>query len=339
MINTKFNFKKLLGVLFSISLLLLISHLVLSFIYPETNPQSISLLTDEEIDKRFKESLSSFAIKDEWIKIVKDKSRIPSYRVNVPRDLPIPQILGELIKQYDGYNIEVTAEEKRIHGRTLMELTFDNEIKLKADFRYTEDIWRTASRSSLFIYGRETKEAEYDSLMLTTTRDISALLIPSKSNASYSTWLRNNGFDYAVLLNNEIKDLEFRLSKDYSEKRLKLIVQNIIVSFPNALFYAINKSSDIYSSPNYLLIKKEFDKRKIRFFTTDSLKFIDNTQQNISERLNSIVKNVKEEDITRIAISLEAYQTLTGELKKLIRIGYKFVKTSELEKKEVKSPN
>jgi len=336
MINQKFNFKKLLGILFSISLLLLISHLVLSFIYPETNPQSISLLTDQLIDRRFKESLSSFAIKDEWIKIVKDKSRIPSYRVNVPFDLPIPQILGELIKQYDGYNIEVTAEEKRIHGRTLMELTFDNEIKLKADFRYTNNIERTASRAALFIYGRETKEAEYDSLMLTTTRDISILLIPSKSNAVYSNWLKENGFHYAVMLNNEISDLEFRLEKGYSEKRLKLIVQNMVVSFPNALFYVINKSSDIYSSPNYSVIKKEFDKRKIRFFTTDSLKFIDSSYPNIVERLNSIVKNIKADDTTRIAMSLDAYQSLTDEIKKLIRIGYKFVKTSELVSEEKK---
>lgn len=334
MINPKFNFKKLLAVLFSISLLLLISHLILSFIYPEINSKSISLLTDEEIDKRFKESLSSFAIKEEWIKIVKDKSRIPAYRVNVPIDLPIPQILAELINQYDGYNIEVTAEEKRIHGRTLMELTFEHEVKLKADFRYTKDIERTASRSALFIYGRETKEAEYDSLMIATTRDISALLIPSKSNSVYSNWLRENGFDYAVMLNNEISDLEFRLEKGYAEKRLKLIVQNMVVSFPNALFYVINKNSDIYSSSNYIVIKKEFDKRKIRFLTSDSLKFIDNSHPNIVERLNSILKNIKIDDTTRIAMSLDVYQSLTDEIKKLIRIGYKFVKMSELESEE-----
>lgn len=331
--KSKFNFKKLIVILFSISLLLLLSHLVLSFVSPDTNLQKFSSLSDEEIDKKFKESLYSFAIKDEWIKAVKDNSAIPSYRITVPSDLPIAQIILELMKQYNGYGIRVTAEEKKIHGRTLTQVLSNHDIKLKADFRYVNDIQRTYSQSAIFIYGRENKEAEYDSLMIATTRDISALLIPSKSNASYSTWLRNNGFDYAVLLNNEIKDLEFRLSKDYSEKRLKLIVQNIIVSFPNALFYAINKSSDIYTSPNYSVIKKEFDKRKIRFFTTDSLKFIDNTQQNTSERLNSIVKNVKEEDITRIAISFDTYQSLTDELKKLIRVGYKFVKTAELENK------
>lgn len=332
----KFNSQKLLVILFSASLLLLLTHLVFSILYPEVDSQNISALSNEEIDKKFKESLYSFAIKNEWIKSIKDNSSVPSYRVSVPSDLAITQILAELIKQYNGYNLKMSAEEKRIHGRTLMQIKYDNEIKLEADFRYNNDIQRTIGKSSLFIYGRENREAEYDSLMLVTNRDISALLIPSKSNAAYSTWLRSNGFDYAVIINNEINDLEFRLSKDYSEKRLKLIVQNIVVSFPHALFFVINKNSNIYSSPNYLVIKKEFGKRKIRFFTTDSLKFIENTQQNISERLNSIVKNVKEKDITRIAISFDAYQLLTGELKKLIRIGYKFVKTSELGSKEKK---
>ena len=326
----KFNSQKLLVILFSASLLLLLTHLVFSLLYPEVDSQNISVLSNEEIDKKFKESLYSFAIKNEWIKSIKDNSSIPSYRISVPSDLPIPQIIGELIKQYDGYNLIVEAEEKKIHGRTLMQVSSDKEIKLKADFRYINDIQRTFSQSALFIYGRENKEAEYDSLMLTTTRDMSALLIPSKSNAAYSTWLRGNGFDYAVLLNNEISDIEFRLSKDYSEKRLKLIVQNIVVSFPHAIFYVINKNSDIYSSPNYSVIKKEFGKRKIRFFTTDSLKFIDKSHPNISEKLNSIVTNVKAGDITRIAISFDAYQSLAEDLRKLIRVGYKFVKTSEL---------
>lgn len=334
--NAKFNFKKLLVILFSISLLLLLSHLVLSFIYHDTNPQSISTLSDEEINKRFKESLYSFAIKEVWIKTVKNNSPIPFYRINVPSDLPIPQILSELIKQYDSYNIEVTAEEKKIHGRTLIKIISDRDIKLIADFRFNNEIERTGSKSSIFIYGRENREAEYDSLMFTATRDMSALLIPSKSNSAYSKWLRENGFDYAVMLNNDINDLEFRLNSDYSEKRLKLIVQNLVVSFPNALFYVIDKNSNIYSSPNYAVIKKEFNKRKIRFFTTDSLKLIDNHQPNIVETFNSIVKNVKEVDIIRIAISFDAYQSLSSELKKLIRIGYKFVKSSELGTKEVK---
>lgn len=334
--NSKINFKKILAILFSISLLLLLSHLVITLVYPDTTFKNVVSLSNEEIDKKFKESLYSFAIKDEWIKTVKDNLTIPSYRINIPSDLPIAQVLGELTKQFAGYNIEVIAEEKIIRGRTQMQVQSDHDIKLKADFRYSSEIERTVSKSAIFIYGRESKEAEYDSLLRNLSKDYSALLIPSKSSSAYTKWLRENGFDYAVIINNDIQDIEFRLGDDYSEKRLQLIVRNMVVSFPHALFYVIDKNSNIYSSPNFLVFKNEFEKRRIKIFTTDSLKFIDNKQPNISERLNSIVKNAKKGDITQIAISIDAFKSLAGELKKLIRIGYKFVKTSELGIKEKK---
>jgi hypothetical protein len=327
----KFNFKKLLIVLFSFSLLLLLSHLILSLVFPGTSLSKISVLSTEEIDKKFKESLYSFALKDEWIKTVKDKSSVLSYRINVPSDLPIAQIINELTKQYSSYGITVIAEEKKINGKTLMQVLSDTDIKVKADFRYDENIQRTESKSALFIFGRENKELEYDSLLRNLPRDYSALLVPSKSASAFARWLKENGFDYAVMFKDDNSELEFRLDKDYSEKRVKLIIQNLVVSFPNALFYVLGKSSNLYSSQNYQLIKKEFAKRKIRFFSDDSLKFIDSNHPKIKERLNSLVRNVKADDTTRIAISFDAYQSLSGELNKLLRIGYKFVKMSELE--------
>ena len=265
---------------------------------------------------------------------LKNKASLPSYRINIPSDLPVTQIIHELTKKYEGYEITVVAEEKRINGRTLLQVLSENELRLKADLRYDNKIQRTESKSALFIFGRENKEAEYDSLMHNLAHDYSALLVPSKSASAFTRWLRENGFEYAVMLRDDINELEYRLEKGYSETRIRLIVQNLVVSFPNALFFMIDKSSTIYSSPNYLLVKKEFEKRKIRFFTTDSLKFIDSNHPNVAERLNTIVKNAKAEDTTRIAISFDAFQSLTGELKKLIRIGYKFVKNSELERRE-----
>ncbi len=327
--NIKLNLRKLLIILFSVSVILLIVHLALSFFYSGKNAHSKSELSSNEIDKKFKESLYSFAIKEEWIKAVNDKTNILTYKIIIPSDLPIAQILGELTKQFEDYDLSIAAEEKKINGITLSQILSANDIKLKAEFRYDKEIQRKENRASLFIYGRENREADYDSLMLNTTRDMSALLLPSKSNSIYSNWLWENGFDYAVMLNNDIVDLEFRLKDDFSEKRLKLIAQNLVVAFPHALFYVIDKNSNIYESKNYSILKKEFDKRKICFFTAGSLKFIDNNQANLEERFSSIVRNAKADEITRVALSLDSYKSLTNELMKLTRIGYKFVKQSE----------
>ena len=65
--SSKLKFKQLLVILFSVSLLLLLSHLVLSLVYPGTPVSNLISLSNEEIDKKFKETLHSFALKDEWI--------------------------------------------------------------------------------------------------------------------------------------------------------------------------------------------------------------------------------------------------------------------------------
>jgi hypothetical protein len=133
------------------------------------------------------------------------------------------------------------------------------------------------------------------------------------------------------MIKGDSPDLEFRLEKDFAEKRVKLIVQNMVVSFPNALFFIIDRSSNIYYSPVSEIIKKELEKRKIKFFTSDSLKFLDAKNENISERFASFVKSADVVKINRIAIPYDTFVQLNEELKKLIRIGYRFLSTSSLQ--------
>lgn len=326
------SYKKILFALFSVCIILLLSHLAVSLISSEEDLQRTASISEKEIDKTFKESLHSFAIKDEWIKTLKTKSGILTYSVILPSDLPIPQILSELVNTYSGFGIEVKAVEKQIFGRTSVEIISNRQLKLKADFKYDKDIHRTDVEAALFIFGREKNEAEFDSLMLNTTRDYSVLLVPSKSNSAYSKWLHESGFEFAVLINNDINDLEFRLKEDFSEKRLKLVAQNLVVSFPNALFYVIDKKSDIFQTASYAILKQEFKKREIRFLTSDSLNFITSDQPDPSKRFSSIVKNITLQDIHKIAVPLDVYYSINEEIRKLVRVGYKFVKSSESKK-------
>jgi hypothetical protein len=49
-----------------------------------------------------------------------------------------------------------------------------------------------------------------------------------------------------------------------------------------------------------------------------------------SERLLQLVENYDEQQKMRIAMPLDIYKLLSNEFMKLIRIGYKFVRNSEL---------
>ena len=79
-----------------------------------------------------------------------------------------------------------------------------------------------------------------------------------------------------------------------------------------------------------MIIKKELEKRKIKFFTSDSLQFIDEEQPNLSVKFSNAVKTAKREDLNRIAVSYEAFLSLYEDIRKLVRVGYKFVRPSEL---------
>ena len=329
--------KRVLLILFSAAVLLLVSQLALSLAFPEVPSLQLSEISDEEILRRFNVCLKSFDVKDEWLKRSNKNTSAPTFAVKLPSDLRIAQIIFELTRQYEGYNIQLKPVEKEINGRTSLQVLSDGVVKLIANFDYDKDIQRTTSKTVLFIYERENKEAEFDSLIRNSPRDYSVLLAPSKSSAAYAKWLRENGFEYAVRIKGDSPDLEFKLENDFPEKRVKLIVQNMVVSFPNALFFIIEQNSPIYYSHVNEIIKKELEKRKIKTLTEDSLKFIEMNQSNISGTFADFVKNSDVSKINRVAVSYDAFLYLSEDLKKLVRVGYKFVSTSSFQRELTKT--
>lgn len=317
---------KTIIVLFIIALLLLISHLIISALLPETKSKFITTLTDEEIEAQFIESLQSFALKNEWIRKLSTDKQISTYQIKVPSDLPISYIIFDLNQRFFPHDILVRGEEKKINERTVVSIICDEKKIINADFVSDPNIKRQESVTSLFIYGRENNELEYDSLFRYLTREYSALLIPSKSSAMFGKWLKENGFDYAVLINDKVTELDYRLAKGFSEARIGMVVRNLVGGFPNALFFMVDENSEIYSPEIFQLLKLEFDKRRIKLLPSSYLVFIDNSLPNFAEKFSESVRGYISEGKNRIAISYDAFTLLNQEMNKLIRIGYKFEK-------------
>lgn len=330
----KRNYAKIIVILFSAAVLLLISHLLLSRIYSEYSYQSVFHLDDEEIISVFNQSLQSFGLKDEWIKKNKSDDIDYSYKVKVPNDLPISYIIFDLHSRYYPYGITVQAEEKKMNLQTMVLVLKENHPKLKIEFVSDNNLIRTTSVTSLFIYGRDKNEPEFDSLFHIINRDYSALLLPAKSAVIFAKWLTNNGFNYAVLLNNEIVDLDFRLAKDFPIKRIRLVVRNLVGAFPNALFFIVDKGSDFYSYPPYDSLKAEFDKRKILLLTSDDIHFINSNQSDFNKTFINVIKQNEGRTKNKIAIDFEGFISLENEINNLLRTGYKF---ESLKRDEIKS--
>ncbi len=322
----KRNYVKIIVILFSTAVLLLISHLILSRIYSEYSSQSVFHLDDEEINSMFNESLQCFGLKDDWIKKIKEDEIDYSYKVKVPNDLPISHIIFDLHHRYHPYGVTVQAEEKKINLQTLVLVLKENHPKLKIEFISDNNLIRTTSTTSLFIYGREKNELEFDSLFRIINRDYLAMLLPAKSSVTFAKWLNNNGFNYAVLLNNDITDLEFRLAKEFPIKRIRMVVRNLVGAFPNALFFIVDEGSDFYSYPTFDSLKAEFHKRKILLLTSDYIHFINSNQSDFNKSFINVIKQNEGSTKNKIAIDYEGFVSLENEISNLLRTGYRFEK-------------
>lgn len=315
---------KTIIVLFAVSVMLLITHLIISAFYPETQSQNIISLNDEDIETQFVESLHSFALKDEWIRKLNSNDLILSYQVSVPSDLPISYILFDLNQRFYPYNIFLRAVEKKLNERTVVSIIESGKNKLNADFISSPNIKRQVSTTSLFIYGRETNEPAYDSLFRYLTREYSALLVPSKSNVTFGNWLKENGFGFGVLINDKVNELDYRLEKDFSEERINIVVRNLVGGFPTALFFMVDTESEIFTSPILKHLKSEFDKRKIKLLDSNFFEFVDNSSPSSKEKFFNCIRNIVGEGKNKIAVSYEAFVSFDQEIKKLLRAGFKF---------------
>lgn len=323
------SLKKIAVSFFVLSILLLLLNVGISIVYPISIQENSAEISGNDLTAIFKQSLQSFAIKDEWIYSSISNEKIPFFKINVPVDLSIAQILADLNSRLSQTNLFVTSAERKTNGRTSMQILSGKKVKLQAEFIYNNQIRRTENKCVLFIYGRHKNEADYDSLIQNLPNDYSCLLVPSKSSSIYTRWLKEHGFDYAVLLNDDITELEFKIGKDYSTKRISLIIKNLVISFPNAAFFMIDKKSRIYSSAVLSILKKEFLNKKIAFFPSDSLFFLQENDKDIINSFKNAVSDLKPGKSCNIALLFSDFEKLSDEIKKIIRVGFRFVKFSQ----------
>ena len=141
----------------------------------------------------------------------------------------------------------------------------------------------------------------------------------------------NNRKEYAVLLNDDINDLDFKLNKNYSKNRLGIVIRTIIGAFPNAVFFVIDDASNLYHSPIFTFIKKEFVKRKIKLIKeSDFIHIHEGNSEEVQESLKDVVKPTQLGDQKLVMLHADNFEIARPEIFSLIKIGYKFVNPSSI---------
>ena len=333
----KFNFnnKSVLPILFGAALILLVPNLVLNILNNEDKLISKkTTLSGSEVDSLFRLSLRSFGLLDDWIKETKSSKADYTYKVKIPKDLSIPVILAGINSNFWESGVTINSVEKKLSGRTILEIKLEDEIRLRADFDYDRNIFRSAGTAAFILENFELSSFE-DSLLLEIPEPFSPLLIPSTENLILSKFIIDKQKTYSLLLNDDIPELKYKLKDNYSQNRLKGSLLSIINDFSSATYFFIDDQSDLFNSSIFSYMKDELIKRKIKIVKLSYLQKLNFNEMNaLISSFDTFMKNTEEGESITFLISAENFENLLPEIKRYRKVGYKFVHPSETKPEE-----
>ena len=339
--NFSFDRKKIITILFAVAFLLLLLNAILPRLFnPSVNKTETVEINSNVIQRKFLSAVQGFGIKEEWIKTQKPNKNINdslkfNYTVNVPVDLPIALIENDIINSFGKGEVEYSSKETRLkeakfkdarlNRSTSLTLRSGGFDKLKAEFVYNQANQRTSGSVGFLVFGFNTLDTIRQNELINSPENFLAVLVPSKDALETIKKLKAKDKDYAILLNDDISDLDYKFSTGYSVERLKISVRSILGDFPKAAAYMYDSKLSFASSSIFQMIKKEFEKRNVRFIDINRFDLIDDRGTPLDVSFELIINQAEGNKTSLIFISDEKYYKLKPKILKYRKTGYKFI--------------
>ncbi len=285
-----------------------------------------------KLDSLLDLSLRQFSIPEKYLtKGKKGKANIVrSYKIGVPADLPLIIFLQYLYSSLSHFDIPISGIEVKRDAESAISLkTKDGEIKITVI--QLEKITREAGEISIVLSGYpDLAPARANDLL--NLGDIFALLLtPTRKNSLLINHIRESGKDYLIELDEESEEIEFKIGKDYSKRRLQLVINDIIRVFPSDSVYSIDHEGVLYNSTVFPFVREEFEKRGAGILATNRMKRVEGSDSSeVTASFRNHVKGLKPNSKVIILAQAEDYFFLSDEIKLLKRKGVRFLSISEI---------
>jgi hypothetical protein len=311
--------KSLLRILFVTSLILLVSELVLEKLYPGVSVSAENSFSEPAADSVFRDLLSDFGLHDSWI-----KKKQENYIIKLPADLPAEVLLLDLSDRFRNSGVDLESKEILKGSRSLLKIDSNDSWTIQAEFSYDKSLRRETSSISFLLTGLEELKQAEKNFLLNSQENFTVAVTPSKANRNIADILKNRRKEYALLLNNEVDELEYRVDDKFSDKKIKTTIQTIFAHFEEAAFIILDKNSEHLSPRVTKLIENEIGRRKMKYYFLNHFK-------STADIGNTALKDmiVKGEDLV-LTIKAVEYLQLSNQIINLRKMGYKFMNISAL---------
>lgn len=288
-------------------------------------------IDEEEISQRFKNILAEFDIEDKLIKEkkVKDKhsnEEYSSFKVQVPKDLSMPEILQDVFQSFKKDSLIIQSFEKVKGSKTTLALKIGSSTVLQAEFDYAKNFSRNNGYLAFIINDVDPANESTIALIESPAR-INLLIRPEIKHLQQLEYIRNNGQQFSILIDDDISEQKYKLGETYSEQRIVTVIKTLVTDFQKAVCFIIDEKSNFYKSPNYEILKRELSKRKIKLFRKSEFVNLNNEEM-ILDSFNYQINSLASGGSIIFLVSEDSYETLSSEIKKYKKKGYRVITSS-----------
>ena len=332
----KYSLKNITIVLLVVVIALLLINIITNkLIKADELPQSREEISGIMIDSLFRSALYNYGFQGDWIKKKKIRklsgdSLYATYNIIVPKDVPIHLHQLEVQDLLLDFNAEIKSEEKTKEKKVLLMISSDNHLKLAAEFNYDNEIRREYGAISFLVNDITPDDIEKYNELLRTPELFYAVLTPESKSKSLLNDLDKFERRFAILLNDNIMEFDYKLSSSISKERTLLSLKNIISSFYSAAFFIVDVNSDLFESKNYNVIKEALKKRNIKIVESDRFDWLKVNSLSPESSFSDFIKRVSKNDDKVVMVSAEDYLLISKLIPGYRKIGYRFIQPGEL---------
>ena len=324
--------KKILIYLFGFAVLLLALNLVFKnkIVFSAADEIEINV---EEISNRFNNILTNFRIEEKLVKKTFSKDKvsglsIPSFRVQVPKDLSIPEILKDIFNEFRKDNLKIESVEKVKGGKTLLTIRNGKAAVLISEFDYSKNISRDKRYFALLIRDLDFENAN-DSVLIESSASINFLIRPNSKYKDLISYIKSYKKEFSLLIDDETEEQKYKLAAGYSEQRVINVLKTLVKDFSKASFFVIDDKSELYNSPNFKILSEALSKRQIKIFRLSDFITLDESESWLEE-FDKCMEQVSSNKSSIFLISKDSYSQIKPIFSKYYKKGYRIINSSLL---------
>ena len=299
-------------------------------IYP--NPKIAEVIVDKtELSKRFRNILTEFGIEDKLIKETKSVDKrssheISNFKVQVPKDLSIPEILQELYQSFRKDSLTINSVEKIKRRKINFLLKRGASNLLQAEFDYSKNYSRNRGFIAFILYDVDPGNQSTIQLIESPTK-LNFLIRPDTKQIQNLEFISKNSQQYSVLIDDDISEQKYQLGSSFSEQRIVTVVKTLVTDYQKAVCFIVDNNSDFYKSTNYEILKREFTKRNIKLFRTSDFVNL-NFDETILTTFDEKIESLGTGESLIFLLSEESYLSLNPEINRYKKKGYRVITSS-----------